>query len=174
MKKTMALLLLVLATTMMYAQNGATCDPKKEAKKEKKAKKNTKKNAEGHYGATITADGAINVNALAERMKDKEKLDIKISGQIAAVCQVKGCWMTTDLSNGKSMRIRFKDYAFFMPKDASGKKFIAQGTASWATTSVEQLRHYAEDAGKSAEEIAKITEPKKEIVFLAEGVILQK
>jgi hypothetical protein len=82
--------------------------------------------------------------------------------------------MTTDLGNGKSMRIRFKDYAFFMPKDADGRTFYAQGIASTDTTSVAQLRHYAEDAGKSAEEIAKITEPKVEIVFLAEGVILEE
>ena len=99
-------------------------------------------------------------------------MNIKITGTAAAVCQVKGCWMTTDLGDGKSMRIRFKDYAFFMPKDGAGKTFYAQGVASWETTSVAQLRHYAEDAGKSKEEIEKITEPKKEITFLAEGVLL--
>ena len=39
-------------------------------------------------------------------------------------------------------------------------------------TSVKQLKHYAEDAGKSKEEIAKITEPKKEVIFVAKGVLV--
>ena len=37
-------------------------------------------------------------------------------------------------------------------------------------TSVKELRHYAEDAGKSKEEIAKITKPKVEIRVLANGI----
>jgi hypothetical protein len=42
------------------------------------------------------------------------------------------------------------------------------------TTSVAELQHYAEDAGKSKEEIAKITEPKLELTFVADGVIVKK
>jgi hypothetical protein len=41
------------------------------------------------------------------------------------------------------------------------------------TPAVEDLRHYAEDEGKSKEEIAKITEPLVELAFEAEGVIIQ-
>ena len=39
-------------------------------------------------------------------------------------------------------------------------------------TTVEQLRHYAEDAGKSKEEIAKITEGKREITVNAKGILV--
>jgi len=35
---------------------------------------------------------------------------------------------------------------------------------------VAYLQHLAEDAGKSKEEIAKITEPQKQLVFNASGV----
>jgi hypothetical protein len=48
-----------------------------------------------------------------------------------------------------------------------------RGTASINVTSVEELRHYAEDAKKSKEEIEKITEPKSELVFEADGVIIK-
>jgi hypothetical protein len=37
---------------------------------------------------------------------------------------------------------------------------------------VEELKHLAEDAGKSKEEIEAITEPKEELKFLATGVLL--
>ena len=35
------------------------------------------------------------------------------------------------------------------------------------------LKHYAEDAGKSEEEIALITEPIYELGFIADGVIIK-
>jgi hypothetical protein len=34
------------------------------------------------------------------------------------------------------------------------------------------LKHYAEDAGKSEEEIAQITEPSYDLGFTADGVII--
>ena len=70
------------------------------------------------------------------------------------------------------MRVTFKDYAFFMPKDLTGKKVVLDGFAFVETTSVEDLRHYADDAGKPKEEIDAITEPKKEVSFEAAGVLV--
>ena len=71
------------------------------------------------------------------------------------------------------MRVTFKDYAFFVPKDASGKTVIMDGYAYKNVTTVAELRHYAEDAGKPKEEIEKITEPESELVFEAHGVIIK-
>jgi hypothetical protein len=81
--------------------------------------------------------------------------------------------MTLKNANGESLRITFKDYAFFMPKDGSGRVAIAEGIAKVEETSVADLQEYAKDAGKSAEEIAAITESEKELVFEASGVILK-
>ena len=39
-------------------------------------------------------------------------------------------------------------------------------------TSVEELKHYAEDAKKSQDEIDAITEPKTEIRFMASGMVV--
>jgi hypothetical protein len=170
MKKIFTLAMLVVSlATIAQSKN----DAKRDSKKEKTTQKNSRGSKDSHFGSVITKDNAVEVSTLPELVKDKENVSVKIKGVIKAVCQVKGCWITTDLGNGKSMRIRFKDYAFFMPKDADGTTFYAYGIANTETTSVAQLRHYAEDAGKSAEEIAKITEPKVEITFLAEGVILE-
>lgn len=153
----------------LLAQNGQTCDP---AKEKGSAKSKSKK--AGIYGVRVDKTDAVQVQLLPEKMKNEKELFVKITGSVAAACQVKGCWMTTDLGNGHTMRIRFKDYAFFVPKDCSGKQFYAQGVASWSETSVAELQHYAEDAGKSKEEIAQITQPKRELVFLADGVLLEK
>ncbi len=142
--------------------------------KEKTNAKKTKTTKAGGYGVAITKDGAVDVKLLPEKMKNEKEMFVKIKGKVITACQVKGCWMTADLGNGQSMRIRFKDYGFFVPKNSGGKQFYAQGVASWSETSVAELQHYAEDAGKSKAEIEKITEPIKELVFLAEGVLLEK
>ena len=48
------------------------------------------------------------------------------------------------------------------------------GILSSEITSVKELRHYAEDAGKSKEEIDLITEPEITISFLADGVLIKE
>lgn len=165
-----AALMLLMSVAACTAQTGQTCDPAKE----KANSKNSKATKAGGYGVAITKDGAIDVKSLPEKMKNEKELFVKIKGDVITACQVKGCWMTADLGNGQSMRMRFKDYGFFVPKDSGGKQFYAQGIASWNETSVAELQHYAEDAGKGKAEIDKITKPEKELVFLAEGVLLEK
>lgn len=127
-----------------------------------------------HFGETITADDAINFDDLMPKMAETDSLAIKITGKVNEVCQKKGCWMTlvSDDPEIPEMRVTFKDYAFFMPKDLSGKHVVIDGFAFVDVTSVADLQHYAEDAGKSKEEIAAITEPKREVAFEAAGVLI--
>ena len=80
--------------------------------------------------------------------------------------------MTVPLGGDEEMMIRFKDYGFFVPKNAMGNKAVFEGTAYRTVTTVEELRHYAEDAGESQEAIDAITEPLEEIAFLANGVVI--
>ncbi len=106
-------------------------------------------------------------------MKGQDALPVKVAGTVLEVCKVKGCWMTIDEGNGSAMRVKFKDYAFFVPKDCDEKTAIIEGTAMIKTTSVNELGHYALDAGKSKEEIEAITQPESQLLFEAEGVILK-
>ncbi len=127
-----------------------------------------------YLGARITADNAITYNELMPKMEKTDSLATKVTGKVKEVCQNKGCWMTlvSEQPGKPDMRVTFKDYAFFMPKDISGKRVVIDGFAFVDVTSVADLRHYAEDAGKSKEEIAAITEPKREVAFEAAGVII--
>lgn len=127
-----------------------------------------------YFGDSITIDGAVACTDLMNQIQGKDSIQIKLMGTIEDVCQKKGCWMNLSLGNEQSMRVKFKDYAFFMPKDAAGKTVYIDGWAYNDTIPVTQLQHYAEDAGKSKEEIAKITEPEVSISFEANGVIIKK
>jgi hypothetical protein len=107
-------------------------------------------------------------------MKAGDTINVKFASKIDEVCSKKGCWMKLDLADGTQTMVRFKDYGFFMPLDAKDREVIVNGKAFVQETSVADLKHYAEDAGKSKEEIAKITKSKLEFAFEADGVLMKK
>ena len=123
------------------------------------------------YGAGTTATGSIAVNDLDQNLKEN-KYEGKITGKVSEVCLEKGCWMKLEKANGEKVMVKFKDYGFFIPKDIVGKEVVLEGEAVVKEVSVKQLQHYAKDAGKSEEEIKKITQPKKELQFIAKGVLV--
>ena len=124
------------------------------------------------YGAGTTADGAVHISQVSSNITEKEKFTGKVKGKVVSVCQEKGCWMKIAREEGDPVMVKFKDYGFFMPKDIVGKDVVLDGEATVKETSVKQLKHYAQDAGKSKEEIEKIKTSKKEIIFVAKGVLV--
>ena len=128
------------------------------------------------FGDKIAADGALTAIAMAEKygaLKVGDTINTKVTASINEVCSTKGCWMKLDLGNNEEMMVRFTDYGFFMPLNAEGE-VIVNGKAYVTETSVDELRHYAEDAGKSKEEIEAITEPQRTLTFEADGVLLKQ
>ncbi len=127
-----------------------------------------------HYGEHITVDGAISYDEMLSRMEGVDSMEVKVSGVVDAVCQAKGCWMNIASSEAgrDPLFVKFKDYGFFVPKDIAGRTVIMEGKVYRELTPVDELRHYAEDEGKSEEYIASINEPKEELKFMASGVIL--
>jgi hypothetical protein len=125
------------------------------------------------FGEKFDEKGAVAATEVPTLLQGKDQaLNLKIYGEVVSVCQAKGCWMTLKVADGQEMTVKFKDYAFFMPKDCSGKKVIFSGKAFRKVISVAEQKHLAEDAGKSKEEINKIAQPKEEYRFEASGVIL--
>ncbi len=126
-----------------------------------------------------------NQSLFGEKFKVKEIIDlndrkdifnidknIQIEGKIKSTCKMKGCWMELDVAD-KTIFVRFKNYGFFVPKEgAEGKTAILNGKLSIDTLSVAELRHYAQDAGKSKQEISSIENQEITMSFLAEGVII--
>jgi hypothetical protein len=151
MKNTLLILLVLSASSGVFAQNELS-----------------------YHGKKITDKGAIPATQLVTKMGSKDKLPAKVEGTVESVCKMKGCWMKVRTGDGQTMRVTFKDYGFFVPKDIVGKTVVVDGTAETTVTPVDELRHYAEDAGKTKEEIAKITEPEKALTFVADGVIVKK
>jgi len=126
------------------------------------------------YGKTVTKDKAITLASLNKKLTADSVYNGKISGEVTQVCTKKGCFMKLKQANGEDVMVRFTDYAYFMPQNIVGKKVVVEGKAKVTETTVERLRHYAKDAGKSQEEIAKISQPKKDVTIMADGVLVME
>ncbi len=125
------------------------------------------------YGEVIQAEGIMSTADLKSKLAQVDTLDCTFSGVIQETCVKKGCWMTMDAGLEEDMRVTFKDYGFFVPTEGqSGKKAVMRGKAFKSVTEVDLLQHYAEDAGKSQEEIDAITEPEVSLSFEADGVLI--
>ncbi len=123
------------------------------------------------FGEKTNADGAIPVSELPGKLKGSKPADVKVTGKVKEVCKAEGCWLKMETADG-AMMIKMKDHKFLVPLSMNGKTIVVDGTATLKETSVDMLKHYAEDAGKSKAEIDAITQPKKEITMQAKGILV--
>ncbi|WP_245586278.1 DUF4920 domain-containing protein [Olivibacter sitiensis] len=159
LSKGLACLMGLLFTSSLFAQQEVEIAP---------AKPGTQ------YGAPISMGDAIAIASLESKLSADTVYNGKVEGKVVEVCKKKGCFMKLERAAGDPIMVKFKDYAFFMPQDIVGKTVVIDGEAKVRETSVERLKHFAEDAGKSKEEIAAINDPKKDIELVANGVVVVK
>jgi len=129
------------------------------------------------YGEKISPRGTFSSSIMLEKyesLREGDTIDVKFETKINSVCQSKGCWMVLELPGVDDVMVKFQNYGFFVPKDAMGKDVIVRGKAFIEETTVEELRHYAEDAGKSIDEVMAIREPEKKFGFIANGVLIKE
>jgi hypothetical protein len=94
------------------------------------------------FGAGLTLE---QTTPLAEIVRDPARFagdTVLIHGQVTEVCQKKGCW-TVIREGDEHVRVRFKDYGFFLPKDCVGAEAYAQGSVSVETPSADELNFTA-------------------------------
>ena len=126
------------------------------------------------FGEKISDKNLLSKKEIIETYKNLKVGDtaiVKFAAKVNEVCQSKGCWMRLDIGDHEAM-VKFKDYGFFMPKNIANKEVIVHGKAFVAEVSIEDQRHYAEDAGKSKEALIAIIEVEKTLSFEADGVLL--
>jgi hypothetical protein len=126
-----------------------------------KDKEYAKQNKDGSYGASFTIPASFeNKQQIEDGLSKNEYYSVMIKGTCQSVCQTKGCWLNVQTEDGLDLFVKFKGYAFFLPRDIAGKTVI--------------LKHYAEDAKKSKEEIDAIKEPRKRLRYEATGGFVLK
>ena len=130
--------------------------------------------AVGKFGAPLSAGPTMTAATLLADAGKFDDKDVKVSGTVSGACQKKGCWMTigTGEPGAASIRVRFKDYAFFVPRDCLGKTATVEGHFKLTTLSVAEAQHYADDAAKAGAAPKKITAPQATLSLMATGVEL--
>lgn len=125
------------------------------------------------YGEKISTDGALSFSDVVRKVQGGNDFsNVKFTAKVTDVCPKKGCWLKLELPQGEEVMVKMKDYAFFLPVAAKGKQVVIEGEVFMKTSSVAELKHYAEDAKKSQAEIDAIKEPKKEVRVTAKGIVI--
>lgn len=140
------------------------------------AQKDEPKKSDKYFGEKIKTKKAISYEDLILQMEKQDTVEALVEGNVEAVCQAKGCWMEVGSKtnpDAAKIFVKFKDYAFFMPKDLAGSTVVFRGKAFKEIIPVDDLKHYAEDAGKSQAEIDAIVKPEVRLRFMADGVAIK-
>ena len=128
------------------------------------------------FGQNFDATEVLSGQSAYEIYSDLKAADtvyIDFSGKAVSVCKAKGCWMVLELADGITTRVTFKDYGFFVPTDIEGREVRVSGLAMVSEIDEETRRHYAEDAGKSQEEVESISGSEKSFSMVADGVMIR-
>lgn len=123
------------------------------------------------YGSKVeepTTTNSLTTAITTLKSVNQKKVTVKTS--IAEVCEKKGCFFIAQ-DDKNTARVTFEDYSFFIPTDSQGKDVTIIGTLSKKVLTEEQAKHYAEDAGKSAEDIKG---EQVEYSIVASSIIIQK
>lgn len=121
------------------------------------------------YGAVTEEKSPATPDELAGKLANNQ-YEGQLKAKVVDVCKAEGCWIKVQRKDGPAMMVRAKDHAFLMPENIVGKTVLIEGSATVKETTEEMRKHYAEDAGKSKEEIARIKGSEKDIQFSAKGV----
>jgi hypothetical protein len=125
-----------------------------------------------YYGTKVDPANATSLNELPAMLNRTDTIGVKVRGRVVNVCEKKGCWMTMKVNDSTEAFVKMQDYGFFVPLDLVGKTVVLEGKSFVKTTSVSELRHYAEDAKKPQAQIDAITAPKEEIRLIARGILV--
>lgn len=125
------------------------------------------------YGAKPQLNDTLSLAEVQKKAAQLEGQDVRIAGNITGICPKKGCWLRL-VDGDQEVFVKFKDYSFFVPRHLSGHPVALEGRVKVATVSEAERRHYAEDAGQSPEEIAKIVGDEIQLTMLAHSVTIEE
>ena len=99
-------------------------------------------------GAAIGNSKKVSLaKVMANPSKYADKM-VRVKGVIVRSCKMEGCWLELAPSaTAKSVRVKMKDHAFFIPLDSAGASAKVEGIFSIKTLSKEMVDHMIEEDG---------------------------
>jgi hypothetical protein len=100
----------------------------------------------GTYGAEFTIEGEPMTLAAAMQKAAEGEGPYKVSANIEKVCKKKGCWFTLTAEGvDQPVRVKMKDYGFFVPRNSAGGEAIVEGKLIKRVVPQKEAQHYADD-----------------------------
>lgn len=129
---------------------------------------------QGFYGAKFTVIEPPMTLAAAIEQSEKTPGTVKVEATVKSVCKKKGCWFTMSGEGvDKEVRVRMKDYSFFVPRNSEAAKVVAEGTLAQREIPQDEAQHYADDAAEEGAAAKKVEGPQKVWEFTATAIELQ-
>ena len=134
----------------------------------------TADSTEEAFGAPITLDRSRAVDVAAVIGDSTlQGSPVLVRGAIIDVCSKKGCWLV--VTDGKTqMRVTFKDYQFFVPKNSTGRTVLLEGIVSREEVSEDDARHYAGESTIGGPKPEEIHGPQRVVTMVATGVSIAR
>jgi hypothetical protein len=129
-----------------------------------------------NYGEPLklTEAETIDVEKLLADPASFEGKTVRVRGKVSGVCAAKGCWLEMSTpaekpgtKNAAMVKFTCPIEGRLIPMDAIGQTATLEGKVKNQTISEETAKHYAEEAGATAEEIEKIKGPQKRLRLMS-------
>jgi hypothetical protein len=78
-------------------------------------------------GAPMGESPVVSLASILRESSKYAKTKVKTEGKVTAVCQAAGCWMEIADATGEA-HIRMTGHSFLVPKSASGRRALVEGT----------------------------------------------
>ena len=93
-------------------------------------------------GAEIGDSPAVDLKVALSEPEAHIGRSVIVEGKVDKVCQVKGCWLELmPADEARGVRVKFKDYGFFVPKDSMGWMARLEGEFVREKLSKRQVDH---------------------------------
>lgn len=125
-------------------------------------------------GAAIGKSKKVSLaKIMANPAKYSDKM-VRVEGVIVRSCKMEGCWMElAPNATAKSVRVKMKDHAFFIPLDSAGASAKVEGVFTVKTLTKEMVDHMIEEDGAKFEN-RNADGTVTEITFEATGIELTR
>lgn len=108
-----------------------------------------------HAGSAFTLTEAVDAAVVLADPAAHSDGPVRMRGELAEVCQKKGCWVVLRDDEGRAIRVTMKDHAFGVPTDSLGYACDVEGDLVRKKVDPERLAHYATEGATNHPEAGK-------------------
>ncbi len=118
---------------------------------------------------TLQDSSAMSLKLALDQYQEGQSTGLLVKGTVKKVCEEKGCWLSLE-DQGRSVRVFFKNYGFFVSNKIKDKPVLVEGTLLRKVRTVAEQKHLAKDSGEAPAVIDAIKDDKTFFEFEASGV----